>query len=595
MRWCLVLLFSTTTFAQFGEIIVVTAGAFPAPLEELAAQASVLTADQLEARRIATVDEAIRQTLSGIVLRSGTPGKVSSLFLRGAESDHALILLNGIPVSNSAFSGYNYGDLLTSGISRMEVLRGPYSALYGSEALSGVVSLFTLGRDRNALRLSLAGGGSGLAEGDFSLDQGRWHLSLSRHAEDGRLPNDGWTQTQGTFAYDAGSWGLTLVGRDGDVGIPLNAGVPSPERRQRTREYTASVPFHADLSDHWQAQTLVGYTQNRLVFEDPQDPFGYTWGDTDASRSFMKTIVRRMGPGWRTAFGMEARRDRVTDRNVFSTNLDGRTTSDGALFLEETGQLSRLEVRAGLRYDRHSEFGGTLNPKLSLFLPLGRIRLHLQAGTAFRAPSMGELYFPFSGNPDLRPEKSTSWETGISGRGFALNAFESRFSNLIEFNYASYAFANAGRSRIRGLEFQADRAIGPAQMDLTATWLEARNLATGEALLRRPRLSGNWVLSMPLRGFRVTASGLFVGKRADVDAVTFIRVETSAFYRQDLIVVLARPDLLSPYVKLENVFNSAYEEIAGYPALGRRVSAGLQWEVDWDGRQETDSRPQAEN
>jgi vitamin B12 transporter len=583
----LFLVFSTPALAQFGETVVVTAGAFPAPLDELAAQASVLTAEQLEDRKITSVDEAIRQTASAIVLRSGTPGKVSSLFLRGAESDQALILLNGVPVSNSAFSGYNYGDLLTAGISRIEVVRGPYSALYGSEALSGVVSLFTGGRDRDAVRLSFAGGGDGLAEGDFSLDRDRFHLSLARHMEDGRLPNDGWAQTQGTFTYDADSWGLTLVGRDGEVNIPINAGMPSPERRQRTREYTAALPFRIDLTSGWKAQSLAGYTQNTLLFKDPQDPYGYTWGDTDASRLFFKTTVQSTGEGWKTAFGLEARRDRVTDTSVFGANLDGKSTSDGALFLEQTGWLGALGVRAGLRFDRHSEFGSTLNPKLSLYLPAGKIRLHVQAGTAFRAPSMGELYFPYSGNPDLRPERSRSAELGISGPDWALSAFESRYTNLIEFNYAAYTFGNAGKSRIRGLEFQVGGAIGPARMDLNATWLDARNTSTGEALLRRPRLSGSWTLSLPLHGgFRLSASGLYVGKRKDIDAVTFARVETDSFYRQDLIMAFDRPDLLSPYVKVENLLNSNYEEIAGYPALGLRLSAGLRWEMDFH-------RPQA--
>lgn len=588
MRWFLVLLLSAPVLAQFGETIVVTAGAFPTPMDELAAQASVLTAEQMEARKITGLDEAIRQTLSAIVLRSGTPGKVSSLFLRGAESDQALILLNGIPVSNSSFSGYNYGDMLTAGISRIEVVRGPYSALYGSEALCGVVSLFTHGRDRDAARLSLAAGGSAMAEGDLSLDRGHFHLSVARHTEDGRLFNDGWAQTQGTFTYDADSWGLTLVGRDGNVGIPFNTGVPSPKRQQHFREYTAGFPFRVDLSSGWQAQSLAGYTQNALLFKDPQDPFGYTWGDTDASRLFFKTTIQNTGQAWKTAFGLEARRDRVTDTSVFGTNLDGRTTSDGALFLEETGQLGRLGVRAGMRLDRHSEFGSTLNPKLSLFLPAGKVRLHLQAGTAFRAPSMGELYFPLSGNPDLQPERSRSLEMGISGPDLALNAFESRFTNLIEFNYATYAFGNAGKSRIRGLEIQAGRTLGTARLDLNATWLDARNTSTGETLLRRPRISGNWTLSIPLDDLRVIASGLLVGKRQDIEAATFARVEMDAFYRQDLLVALDRPDLLSPYVKVENLFNSAYEEISGYPALGRRVSAGIRWEMDL-GKRRTDS------
>ena len=581
MRWFLMILLSASAlWAQFGETIVVTAGAFPSPLEEVAPQATVLTAGELQARRIQNVDEAIRETLSAIVLRSGTPGKVSSLFLRGADSDHALILLNGVPVSNSSFSGYNYGDILTAGISRIEIVRGPYSALYGSEAMAGVVSLFTNGGTRDALHVSASAGGDGLAEGDASVDEGRLHLTLARHSEAGRLPNDGWAQSQGIFFYDAGAWGISLVGRDGDVGIPLNEGVPSPERRMRSQEYTMALPFHFDLMEGWKLEADAGTTWNRLRFTDGQDPYGYTWSDTRAGRAFARVLLEESGQDWKSAFGLEARRDTVSDRSVYGTNLDGKAMEDGALFFEETGAVGAMAVRAGLRLDHHSEFGSTLNPKLSLAVPIGKIRLHVQAGTAFRAPSMGELYFPNSGNGDLQPEKSVSVEAGVSGGGFTFNAFQSRYTNLIDFNYATYAFQNSGRSRIRGLEFQTGRTFGKTRLDLSATWLDTEDFSTGLPLLRRPRLSGSWFLTRPAGRFTVTASGLYVGRRSDIDAVTFARVGMRPFYRQDLTLAIEDPRLLHPYIKIENCFNSAYEEIAGYPALGRRVIAGLRWDMD---------------
>lgn len=585
MRNLILLLFSgSALWAQFGETVVVTAGAFPTPLKDVAPQATVLTADELEARKIQNVDEAIRQTLSAIVLRSGTPGKVSSLFLRGSDSDQALILLNGVPVSNSSFAGYNYGDLLTAGISRIEIVRGPYSALYGSEASAGVVSLFTNGSEHDEASLSVSSGGYGLAEGDASLDEGRFHLSLARHTEDGRLPNDGWAQSQGTLFYDGGVWGLTLVGRDGDEGIPLNEGMPSPERRQQSQEDTMALPFHFDLGGTWKLEADAGTTWNRLRFSDPQDPSGYTWSDTRAFRTFVKTILEDAGPEWKSAFGAEARWDRVSDASAYGTNLDGKTTNDGALFFEETGDLGALAVRTGLRWDHHSEFGNTLNPKLSMALPLGSFRLHVQAGTAFRAPSMGELYYPDSGNPDLQPEKSTSLEAGISSGGFALNAFQNRYSNLIEFNYATNAFQNTGRSRIRGVEFQGGWAFGRTRLDVNTTWLSAENISTQEPLLRRPRLSGNWTLILPARKISVIFAGLYMGKRTDIDAITFANVSMDPFYRQDMTVTLDQARFLYPYIKIENAFGSRYEEISGYPALGRRVIAGLKWETDFGKR-----------
>ena len=561
--------------AQFSEWVLVTAGASPATAEEAPLMGSILTKEELAIRRITGVDEAVRQTLSAVVLRSGTPGKASSLFLRGSESDHTLLLIDGVPIYNSSFGGVNFGDLLTQGLERVEVVRGPYSALYGSEAVGGVVALFTDRSGEPGGRLALSGGGDGLAQGDLLWREGGFTLSAARHEESGRLDNDDWKQTQAQASWDGGAWGVNLLFRDGEQGIPFDGAAVTPHRRTGNREATLSVPVNLAVGTGWTLKATAAYTANRFHFEDPQDPWGYTESDTDTGRAFARLVFQRELGGWTLSAGAEGRHETVDDQSALGTNLDGETASDGAAFAEAVGTVGPAGIRAGLRWDTHSAFGSTVNPKLGITIPAGPVRFHVQAGTAFRAPSVGELYFPYSGNAGLQPERSRSVEAGMTAGPLVLTVFRNDFDDLIEFDYATYRFQNTGEARITGAEARWARRWGRSTVDLNLTWLETESAATGEPLLRRPEWAGSWSVASPWKELVFSAQGIYAGRRWDVDPVTFVRTEADAFYRQDCSVTLDRPEWLSPWIKAENLFGSAYQEVLGYPALGRRLSAGI--------------------
>ena len=561
--------------AQFGEWVLVTAGAAPADSKEAQSLGSILTKEEIESRKLAGVDEVVRQTLSAVILRSGTPGKVSSLFLRGSESDHTLLLIDGIPIYNSSFGGVNFGDILTPGLERIEVVRGPYSALYGSEAVGGVVALFTDRSGGPERRLSLSAGGDGLAQGDLLWRAGGLTLSVAHREESGALDNDDWKQTQAQASWDAGSWGLSFLFRDGEQGVPFDGATATPLRRTGSREATLSIPIEIAVGTKWTLKAVAAYTANRFHFEDPQDPWGYTESDTDTGRSFARLVLQRALGGWTLSTGAEGRHEAVDDRSALGINLDGKTVSDGAAFAEAVGTWGPAGIRAGLRWDTHSAFGSTVNPKLGITLPAGPVQFHLQAGTAFRAPSVGELYFPYSGNAGLQPERSRSVEAGMTVGPVVLTVFRNDFDDLIEFDYASYLFMNTGEARITGAEARWARRWGRTALDVNATWLDTESLATGQPLLRRPRTAGSWSLSTPWKALVVSAQGTYAGVRWDVDPVTFVRMKADAFYRQDCSVTLDNPAWFSPWMKVENLFGSAYQEVLGFPALGRRISTGI--------------------
>ena len=211
------------------------------------------------------------------------------------------------------------------------------------------------------------------------------------------------------------------------------------------------------------------------------------------------------------------------------------------------------------------------------------IRLRVAAGSAFRAPSTGELYYPFSGNPDLNPEESVSYEAGAEwtiAPGFVLETslFRSDVKDLIRYDFATFTNVNVGRARMTGAEAVVRGALSASTWARAAyTWLDAEDLDTGLPLLRRPRHRASASLGGDLgRGASAELTGLFVGERDDVDATTYERVTSPAYFRVDLAATGPRFfEHLAPFVRVTNLLDRDYAEVAGYPSPGIRFVAGL--------------------
>ncbi|HEY6066236.1 MAG TPA: TonB-dependent receptor, partial [Thermoanaerobaculia bacterium] len=291
----------------------------------------------------------------------------------------------------------------------------------------------------------------------------------------------------------------------------------------------------------------------------------------------------RVGRHELTAFG-SWERWQVNDRSNFGVALDDdRSTLWGAGAQDSVALGGGAVVTAGLRYDHHSDFGDAWSPRgtLAWVDPNARWKLRFSGGTAFRAPSVGELFYPFGGNPDLRPERVTSWEAGVeryfAGGRVEVAFFWNELRNLIVYDFLSNLNENVGRARTRGVEVVWRQRITPAmEVDAGYTWLDAEDRVTGEDLLRRPRhrafLSGSW---RPMPRLTLSPRAVLVGRRLDADPVTGRHEEVPSYLRMDLF---ARFDLgrFAPFARLENVTDRRYQEVDGYPAPRRRWAAGVE-------------------
>ncbi|HXG57851.1 MAG TPA: TonB-dependent receptor [Thermoanaerobaculia bacterium] len=593
--------FTQTSIPPAVDEIVVTASALPETVETTPAAVTVISKEEIDRRGARDVADVLREVPGLTVSRSGSPGRATSLFTRGGNSTHTLVLWNGIEINNPYFSGYDWGRFSTAGVQQVEVVRGPYSALYGSEAVSGVVNVLTNPSD-GGIRAELASGQNGLRNGQLSLSSVRSSNAVSatveRREDDGFDANDDFDQTSvnGVWRWaSSNGFSLSAAGRytSYDLGIPRNldaagtALVPSPRRRMDGSERQISLPIQQTLGAFTWELTLAE-SRREDGFHDPDDPFGFTGSVTDSETRRARLVGRLASSHGTLVAGAEYERAEVDDVNTFGTNLSGKVRNERSLFIEERfsraiGSASRLELSAGVRRDDFGDFGKRTSPRLAAAWIAGNGKLRAAYGAAFRAPSIGELYFPFSGNLDLRSERSSSFEIGYDrffsrGERLSVTAFSGRHRDLIVFDNASFAFANIGTAKTRGVEIGVEGNVRNAvYFAASYTFLDSEQDGSGDPLLRRPRHSGSVHLGYRTGSLDANLGVVHMGARDDVLPVApFSRTAVDANTTIDATLRL-HLDRFTPFVKVENATDERYEEVLGYPSPGRRAIVGVRY------------------
>ncbi len=588
-------------FPPIEENVVVTATLSPQEETQIGAATTVLNRARIEDSGAQTVQELLRSVPGVDIVRSGEDGSVTSLFLRGANSTHALVLVNGVRVNSPYFSGYDFSALTTENVERIEIVRGPFSSLYGSDASGGVVQIFTRPASAHPdVGAAIEVGGRDSKTGTVFASTGSGPVSLTasyRGTEtDGERANSDWREDNGSVRLDAAVGEVIRFGvegsiLDGEAGVPGPVDGESPNARRTFREERVATPVSFRPADGHDATILLAHVRSTPTYSNPDPPFP-SQSDTDA-----RTLQARATDHWTMArHGFTAfaswERGSVTAKESEIVLFDERQMETWGAGVQDAFPIgARGFATVGLRADRHDAFGTALSPRASVswLMRNGRSKLRGSAGSAFRAPSLGELFYPRSGNPDLRPERSRSIEVGIE-RYFGdsdrveMSVFRSDYQDMIFYDFlGSRQNENVRAARTRGVEVAIRRRVGESlALDAGYTYLDASDETTGEPLLRRPRHRAYATATFrPLPRLLATARATFVGSRPDVDGITYQRVTNPSYTRLD---VYARYDLgtIAPYLRLDNATDQRYEEADGFPAAGVRLSAGF--EVRWPGR-----------
>ena len=577
----------------FEESVVVTATLEESDRDETPASVTVLGQEEIRDRRETAALDLLATVPGLTVIQSGTPGKQTSIFSRGAASTQTLVLWNGVPLNDPYFGGFDWAHLGTHGLERIEVVRGPRSGVYGSAALGATVNLIT-GRQQG-VRFQLEGGENAYLRGAFStgwgLDHSHYDVIANHRTGDGELPNDGYDRTGLTlramrFLGPSGS--ISLIGRwvDADVEIPRSGGVPTPERAQEQRDLNLAVPLALETGA-WSFSALASRVTSDFKFTDPQSFFSLNDTEGELLRGRAHALrsleLSAGGSGW-AGIGGEWQREEVTNLSTFGLNLDGESQENRAVFAQARLGGERWSLEGSVRFDDNLVFGSETSPALGTSLRLREgLRLKASYGEGFRAPSLGELFFPFSGNPDLQPEVSETVEVGLEGEipgdratwRYQVTVFDTQQENLIDFDPVSFTNVNIGRAEVQGVEAVLSVVSDFFTLRANATFLDTEDRDTGLALLRRPDESASAVLTLRPGRWVLTGVARYVGARPDLDAVTFARTENDSYLRLDAVVSFEYSFWLTPFLRLDNVADESYEEALGFPAPGRTVSGGI--------------------
>ena len=587
-----ILLFLATQ--QLSETIVVTASALPEKVGSTPASVTVITKKQIDAQAARDVADVLREVPGLSVSRTGSLGKTTSVFVRGASSKQVLVLWNGVEINDPYFSGYNFGQFSTVGVQRIEIARGPFSSLYGADAVGGVINIITSGGSDHT-DLDVSAGGRGLFNGIASLQQtfGATTLSLAAdHRQDNGFAlndNDRRNSIVGALTFaPANTLSIGLTGRASnyDLGVPRNtndtatAYVATPHHRESGSEWQLALPVTADFGA---IHAELRLSENRRDDRN-EDPDAQSFGATRSTRQTIHLSARRTTAIGTVVAGAEGEKAEANNHDSFGLDLDTHHRSNNAVFVEDRFSRGPFELSAGARYDHYDSFGSETSPRIGAAWSLNGHKIHAAYGQAFRAPQIGELYLPFFGNPDLHAERSRSAELGYdrffgSDGVFSITAFRNTFRDLIIYDLAANRFANVGLARSRGVEVAASDRRGPFTGSLTYTFLRAIEESSGAPLPRRPKHSGSLELGYTRGAGSAELVVARVGSRADVnDLVPFDNVINRAYTVADITFRL-NVRAFEPYAKIENLTNTRYQEVFGYPSPTRRALLGVRYTV----------------
>jgi vitamin B12 transporter len=611
------LLLSTAMFAlpaaaagQELETVIDTANRIPTPAAQVASSVTVIDAATIQARQQQSLPDVLETVPGLFVEQTGGIGGQTSLFLRGANANHTKVIVDGIDISDpsSANGGADVGKYLTADIAKVEVLRGPQSGLYGSDAIGGVVSITTKkGEGIFSLSGSLEGGSfdsfnqSASAQGS---DGGFHYAATVDHVHAGATPvtpldllkpgetrNDDYfdgTNLSGRFGYDLSDHAdLGLVTRysgnlsriTGDAFDPKTfASFPSPaQTRLYTQQYQSRVTAHWNAG--WLDETVgLGYSSTVISDLDPDN------GSFPSSGDRIKLDWQgnaRLSAGETVVLGAETARDAV-HRPIGA----GITTNAG--FAELRSDLgSGFAGSAAIRYDDNSKFGGKTTWRLAPAYVVGGFKLKASVGTGFKAPSLEQLFqsfpaFGFFANPNLKPESSTGYDVGAEENwgafGLGTTFFHNHIRNLITNNAGFTTDINIGKAMTKGVEsFASWQASEALNLRADYTYTDAVDETTHLPLIRRPRhkasLTAGW---RPIDALSLDATLLYVGPQVDGNRDFSIpRLKLSGYTLVNLAASWKASDRLSLYGRLENALDTRYQSPDGFLRPGLGVFAGI--------------------
>lgn len=591
--------------AESLDAVVVTATRTAITADESLAPVEVLDAETIRRSQARSLVDLLRGRAGVNLTNQGGAGKLTTVSLRGAETDQVLVLIDGVRVGSATSGLTALQDLPVEMIERIEIVRGPRSSLYGSEALGGVIQIFTR-RDRGAatFRFNVGAGSRGHREGGLGV------------GGSGRVADD----TTGWFGIDASLQRTDGIDACRGAGFPVFAGcfVDGQTDRDGYRRHAFSLRGGLEIGERVElaahALRVSGENDYDGGFVDNSDIVQRVlgahlrWKATDAvdlhfgvgshldrSDNFLGDAPTGMFQTRRDSataqadialaedhllsVGADWLRDRVGGDTGYVVDRRGNR----AAFAQYQGRFGAQDLQLALRRDDNDQFGGETTGNAAWGISVAeRWRITAGYGTAFKAPSFNELYFPGFGNPALRPESSRTLEAGIGWRGerasLRLDTFATRAEDLIAFNAATFSPDNIERARLHGAELRFDGEALGWTLGASASWLRTENRAPGPNRGKDlPRRAGETLrieLDRAFGDFSLGFTGLAEGERWD-DLANIRRLDGFATLDVRAEYRFGRDWTLQG--RVANLFDERYETASFYRQPGREYFVSLRF------------------
>ncbi len=611
-----------TTFSE----IVVTATKTETPLSAIGSTVTVITSKEISERQLQTVVDVLREVPGLSIVEQGGPGKLATVFMRGTNSNYTLVIVDGVTMNDASSpnNAFDFSSMNTNDVDRIEIVRGPQSTLYGSDAIAGVINIITKrGTDKPQYSFFGEGGSNGYYRGNLSAlgSYGNFHyaINVTRNGSDGvsasdsKFGNKEKDDYTNNFFSSRFGWNFSQ-----DAKIDLIYKFTKAEASLDQNEKLGDDPnfiynieqqlFKGGLNlsffeGNWQQQfsaSLIKHFSRALDLVDQFRPTTSSDGYNKAQRiKFDWQNNLRFIENNLITFGIETETEKAntsysstSEWGPFNSIFPGQSLRTTGIYLQDQINIANsFFTSVGLRYDDNQKFGGVTTFRIApaYFFNATGTKLKMSYGTGFKAPSLFYLFDPAFGNPDLKPEKSIGWDAGIEqyfekGKlSFGVTYFDLKLENMLGFD-SNFRTVNIAKASSRGLEFTASVInIRNISLNTSYTYTETKDdykLSPDfdKPLLRRPKNQASIIANYRLNektNFNLQLR--YVGERDDKDFSTYpaARVTIPEYTLVNFAASYRFLNYLELTARIENLFDKQYEEVLYYGTLGRSFYAGL--------------------